>query len=192
MWPSDASPNRFPRESVCWSGPLALSPVALGTPPRRQLSPTYKRGDGERREDPGVRREGTREITYAPTPRRAGGGVPGGRTRASGPRSPAEKTGTGPSRTGGPLRTDIDKAWGARCCESRPKRKSTARGTGLVGTRRRPRGERALWARWLSLALKPRSTGVQGRQDHMRFSPQRRGWETEGQVGSSDRATPRD
>lgn len=95
MWPSDASPNRFPRESVCWSGPLALSPVALGTPPRRQLSPTYKRGDGERREDPGVRREGTREITYAPTPRRGGGGgggasgagegkrpsVPGGKDR---------------------------------------------------------------------------------------------------------------
>lgn len=108
----------------------------------------------------------------------------GGRARASGPRSPAEKTGTGPSRTGGPVRTDIDKAWGARCCESRHERKSIARGTGLVGTRRRPRGERALWARWLSLALKPRSTRVQGRQDHMRFSPQRRGWETEGQLGA--------
>lgn len=191
MWPSDVWPNRFPRESVRCSGPLALSPVALWTPPpRRHLSPTYKRGDGGRREDPGVRRDGTREITYAPTPRREGGG--GGAGEGKRPAVPGGNVRDGSSRTGGPLRTDVDKAWGARCCESRPKPKSIPRGTGLVGTRRRPRGERALWARWLSLALKPRSTRDQGRQDHKRFTPQGRGWETEGQVGSSDRATPRD
>lgn len=85
-------PTAFLGKAYAGQGPLALSPPALWTPPRRQWGPTYERGDGERREDPGVRREGTREITYAPTPwgaSQGGGGagegkgpsVPGGKDR---------------------------------------------------------------------------------------------------------------
>lgn len=185
MWPSDVSPNRFPLESVCWSDPPALWPVALGTPPHRQGSPTYKRGDGERREDPGVRGELTRKMTFAPTPRRGCEGKrpphPWRTRQGQDPAGPEVHSAQTLTRPGEPD--------AVRAAQSQ-RAYLPARALWGHGADHGERG--ALWARWLSFAFKPRSTGDQGRQGHMRITPQGCLWETEGQVGSSARASLRD